>query len=61
MPISRDYSPSSEEMSLLLQRIIERMARLLERAGYLERGLEGGLILDGFEEDVINFLQEKFD
>jgi hypothetical protein len=31
------------------------LARLLERAGYLER--EGCLTLEGFEDEVMNYLQ----
>ncbi|WP_165475114.1 transposase [Legionella yabuuchiae] len=51
-------SPTSHEMNLLLHRISSRIARLLERAGYLEREQEeGGLLLDGFEEDTMNHLQ----
>lgn len=45
-------------MQRLLQRISERIARFLERAGYLERDSEEGrLLLDGFDDDVINHLQ----
>ena len=51
-------TPTSDEMQRLLQRISERIARLLEREGYLERDSEeGSLLLDGFEDDVINHLQ----
>src|SRR3990167_4497084 len=51
-------TPLSGEMQRLLQRISERIARLLEREGYLERDSEeGSLLLDGFDEDVINHLQ----
>jgi hypothetical protein len=47
--------PSSKELGLLLRKIIERMARLLEQAGYLEREEgDGGLILEGFEDEVMN-------
>lgn len=50
--------PTSCEMQRLLQRISERIARLLERLGYLERDTpEGSLLLDGFDDDVINHLQ----
>ena len=42
----------------LLHRISERIARLLEREGYLERDSEeGSLLLDRFDDDVINELQ----
>jgi len=45
-------------MNSLLQRISERIARLLEREGYSERdSQEGSLLLDGFDDDVINELQ----
>ena len=45
-------------MNSLLHRISERIARLLEREGYLERdSQEGSLLLDGFDDDVINELQ----
>lgn len=38
--------------------VFERIARLLEREGYLERdSQEGSLLLDGFGDDVINELQ----
>jgi ribosomal protein S27E len=51
-------TPRPVEMNRLLHRISERMARLLEREGKLERdGEEGGLILDGFDDEVINHLQ----
>ena len=51
-------TPTSDEIQRLLQRMSERIARLLEREGYLERDSEeGGLLLDGFDEDVINHLQ----
>ena len=51
-------TPTTCEMQKLLHRISERMARLLEREGYLERDTEAGsLLLDGFEDDVINHLQ----
>ena len=50
--------PTSKEMSKLLHRISERIARLLERAGYLEREEgEEGLILEGFEDELMNHLQ----
>ena len=50
--------PTTYEMSLLLHRISERIARLLERAGYLEREQrECGLMLEGFEDEVMNHLQ----
>lgn len=53
--------PTSCEMQRLLQLISERIARLLERSGYLERDtLEGSLLLDGFDDDVINHLQGSF-
>ena len=43
-------TPLSDEMQRLLHRIIERIAKLLEREGYLERNSEeGSLLLDGFE------------
>lgn len=49
--------PTSCEMQRLLQRISERIARLLERSGYLERDTpKGSLLLDGFDDDVINHL-----
>ena len=51
-------TPTSVEMNSLLHRISERIARLLEREGYLERDSEeGSLLLDGFDDDVINELQ----
>ena len=50
-------TPLSGEMQRLLQRMSERIARLLEREGYLEKDSEeGSLLLDGFDEDVINHL-----
>lgn len=49
---------TSGEMQRLVDRISERIARLLEREGYLERDSEAGsLLLDGFDDDVINHLQ----
>ena len=51
-------TPTSVEMNSLLHRISGRIARLLEREGYLERDSEeGSLLLDGFDDDVINHLQ----
>ena len=50
-------APTSYEMSLLLHRISKRIARLLERAGYLEREEGGCLTLEGFEDEVMNHLQ----
>ena len=51
-------TPTSVEMNSLLHRISQRIARLLEREGYLERDSEeGSLLLDGFDDDVINELQ----
>ena len=51
-------TPTSVEMNNLLHRMSERIARLLEREGYLERdSQEGSLLLDGFDDDVINELQ----
>ena len=51
-------TPTSVEMNRLLHGISERIARLLEREGYLERdSQEGSLLLDGFDDDVINELQ----
>ena len=51
-------TPTSVEMNSLLHRISERIARLLEREGYLERdSQQGSLLLDGFDDDVINELQ----
>ena len=50
-------APTSYEMSLLLHRISKRLARLLERAGYLEREEGGCLTLEGFEDEVMNHLQ----
>lgn len=51
-------APTSCEMQRLLHRISERVARFLEREGYLERDTqEGSLLLDGFDDDVINHLQ----
>jgi ribosomal protein S27E len=50
--------PTLVEMNNLLHRISERIARLLEREGYLERDSEDGrLLLDGFDDDVLNELQ----
>jgi hypothetical protein len=49
--------PTSLEMSLLLGKISERIARLLEHAGYLEREEGDGLILEGFEDEVMNHFQ----
>ncbi len=51
-------TPSSCEMRIVLHRISERIARLLEREGYLERDSEeGSLLLDGFDDDVFKELQ----
>ena len=51
-------APKAIEMNRLLQRISERIAKFLEREGKLERDTEeGSLILDGFDDDVINHLQ----
>lgn len=51
-------TPTSVEMNNLLHRISERIARLLEREGYLERDAQdGSLLLDGFDDDVIKELQ----
>ena len=50
-------APTSYEMSLLLHRISKRIARLLERAGYLEREEKGCLTLESFEDEVMNHLQ----
>jgi hypothetical protein len=51
-------TPTLVEMNSLLHRISGRIARLLEREGYLERDSEdGSLLLDGFDDDVINELQ----
>ena len=51
-------TPTSVEMNSLLHRISQRIARLLERKGYLERDSEeGSLLLDGFDDDVFNELQ----
>ena len=51
-------TPTLVEMNCLLHRISERIARLLEREGYLERDSEeGSLLLDGFDDDVINEIQ----
>ena len=45
-------------MNSLLHRISGRIARLLEREGYLERdSQEGSLLLDGFDDDVNNEIQ----
>lgn len=42
----------------MLGKIIERIARLLEQAGYLEREEgDGGLLLEGFEDEVMNQFQ----
>jgi ribosomal protein S27E len=50
--------PSPVAMQRVLLRISERIARLLEREGYLERDSEeGSLLLDGFDDDVIKELQ----
>jgi hypothetical protein len=49
--------PTSLEMSLLLGKISERIARLLEQAGYLEREEGDGLKLEGFEDEVMNHFQ----
>ena len=51
-------TPTPGEMQRLLHRISERIARLLERLGYLERDSEeGSLLLDGFDDNVLNELQ----
>ena len=51
-------TPTPGEMQRLLHRISERIARLLERQGYLERDSEeGSLLLDGFDDNVLNELQ----
>ena len=51
-------TPTSVEMNRLLHRISGRIASLLEREGYLERdSQDGSLLLDGFDDDVINELQ----
>ena len=51
-------TPTSVEMNSLLHRISGRIASLLEREGYLEKdSQEGSLLLDGFDDDVINELQ----
>ena len=51
-------TPTPGEMQRLLHRISERIARLLEREGYLERDSEdGSLLLDGLEDDVLKELQ----
>lgn len=50
--------PTTKEMSRLLDRVSERIASLLERAGYLEREEEAeGLMLEGFEDNVMSHLQ----
>ncbi|HHT9951394.1 TPA: transposase zinc-binding domain-containing protein [Legionella pneumophila] len=49
--------PSSKEMSLLLGKISERIARLVEQAGYLERDEGDGLKLEGFEDEIMNHFQ----
>ena len=51
-------APTSYEMGLLVQRISKRIAKLLERVGYLEIEGEGSLIVEGFE-DEINHLQSS--
>lgn len=51
-------APSNQDMNLLLRRISMRIMRLLERAGFLERDQEeGGLMLEGSDDDVMNHLQ----
>ena len=51
-------TPTPAEMNSLLHRISQRIASLLEREGYLERdSATGSLLLDGFDDDVINELQ----
>lgn len=51
-------TPTPGEMQRLLHQISERIARLLERQGYLERDSEeGSLLLDGFDDNVLNDLQ----
>ena len=50
--------PTPGEMGILLHRISERIARLLEREGFLERDMEQGtLLLDGVDDCVMNDLQ----
>lgn len=49
--------PTSLEVSLLLGKISERIARLLEQAGYLEREEGDGLKLEGFEDEAMNHFQ----
>lgn len=51
-------TPTLKEMSALLHRISERLARVLEREGFLERDVGPDcLIMDGVDDDVINELQ----
>ena len=51
-------TPTSVEMNSLLHRISGRIARVLEREGYLERdSQDGSLLLDGFDDDVVKELQ----
>ncbi len=51
-------TPTAGEMNRLLHQISKRMARLLEREGYLDRDTqEGSLVLEGFDDDVMNHLQ----
>lgn len=50
--------PTPGEMGLLLHRISERIARLLEREGFLERDMEQGtLLLDDVDDCVMKELQ----
>jgi len=51
-------TPTLKEMGALLHQICERLARLLEREGFLEREVGPDcLMLDGIDDDVINELQ----
>jgi len=51
-------TPTPLEMNRLLHQISKRMASLLEREGYLDRDTqEGSLVLEGFDDDVMNHLQ----
>jgi len=51
-------SPTTSEMNRLLYKISHRMGRLLEREGYLDSDTqECSLVLEGFDDDVMNHLQ----
>jgi hypothetical protein len=51
-------APTLQDLKKVLHKIIERMVRLLEREGLLERDMEHSyLTVDGIEDDVMHHLQ----